>query len=95
MRLRWGSRPQVSPLRYAPVETTKLWHPPLFLPQEADVRCLTTLSSRPERSVVEGPAVPFPPLQGSLEDKPPSQLYCPAATVRCQIPKIRVPQRKA
>jgi hypothetical protein len=43
-------KPQVPPLRYAPVGMTN-W----FECQDAGIQ--TELSSRPERSVVEGPAV--------------------------------------
>src|ERR1700739_1687741 len=44
--LRPENKPQVSPLRCAPVETTKLWHPRLSLPQGTEAGCLATLSSR-------------------------------------------------
>src|ERR1700721_559820 len=42
--------PQISPLRYAPVEMTNLFGNPKY-------RFHDELSSRPERSVAEGPAV--------------------------------------
>ena len=50
-------KPQVSPLRFAPVETTKLLSSgPQSLGEESAVDA-ATLSSRPERSAVERPAV--------------------------------------
>jgi hypothetical protein len=48
----YGKEPQVSPLRYTPVEMT------ILLGNE-DESSQTNLSSRPERSVVERSAVPL------------------------------------
>jgi hypothetical protein len=48
-----GKKPQVPPLRFAPVGMTILF-------AIENVCSQAELSSRPERSVVEGPAVSFP-----------------------------------
>jgi hypothetical protein len=58
--VRREKKPQVPPLRFAPVGMTIL-----LCPQELQREILDPaieLSSRPERSVVEGPAVSFPVL---------------------------------
>ena len=50
-----GKKPQVPPLRFAPVGMTILLCP---LQLQGEILALATeLSSRPERSAVEGPAV--------------------------------------
>ena len=51
----WPKEPQVPPLRFAPVGMTILLRGQVFLAEALAV--ITELSSRPERSVVEGPAV--------------------------------------
>jgi hypothetical protein len=54
-------KPQISPLRCAPVEMTNLLHGNCQLFSEcAPVYGSTNLSSRPERSGVERSAVSFP-----------------------------------
>src|SRR5271165_6907643 len=53
-------KPQISPLRYAPVEMTNLLRGWRRLSMEKDPFLATNLSSRPERSVVERSAVSFP-----------------------------------
>jgi hypothetical protein len=53
-------RPQISPLRYAPVEMTILFKGRIPRFQEKyDILAATELSSRPERSGVERSAVSF------------------------------------
>jgi hypothetical protein len=51
----WGKKQQVPPLRYAPVGMTILLQGQVLLAEA--LAGTTELSSRPERSVVEGPAV--------------------------------------
>jgi hypothetical protein len=54
--------PQISPLRCAPVEMTILFEDGILcLQEEYEISSATTLSSRPERSVVERSAVLFSP----------------------------------
>jgi hypothetical protein len=68
----WGKEPQVPPLRFAPAGMTFL-----LCPQELQRENLTTakkLSSRPERSEVEGPAVSFRVLTHPLRPS----IYMPA-----------------
>jgi len=55
-----GKKPQVPPLRFAPVGMTILLQGQAFPPK---LLGKTELSSRPERSAVEGPAVSFPSTQ--------------------------------
>jgi hypothetical protein len=51
-------KPQISPLRCAPVEMTILFENAIRIFQEKyEIRAATELSSRPERSVVERSAV--------------------------------------
>ena len=50
-----GKEPQVPPLRFAPVGMTILSRGQVFIAEA--FACTTDLSSRPERSAVEGPAV--------------------------------------
>jgi hypothetical protein len=59
-RVRTQKKPQISPLRYAPVEMTILFEDriPRFK-EKYEISVATELSSRPERSVVERSAVSF------------------------------------
>jgi len=50
-------KPQISPLRFAPVEMTNLWVNCGFSSRCTALRSSTNLSSRPERSGVERSAV--------------------------------------
>jgi hypothetical protein len=59
-----GRKPQVPPLRYAPVGMTILLQGQAFLAEA--LASTTELSSRPERSVVEGPAVSLPILEATF-----------------------------
>ena len=60
-----GKKQQVPPLRFAPVGMTILLQGQVFFAEALaatteTLAATTELSSRPERSVVEGPAVSFP-----------------------------------
>ena len=81
LRVEWWNGwvvPQVSPLRFAPVETTKLWVPRLSLPQATEVSYSTTLSSRPEESWA------FRPTQEDEKHAGQGNCGCPTSRVaRC------------